>query len=342
MIDRAFVPIYQRLSEFYKVRIIRQDYLPGSRIDSINRIMTRHNVSRETAKLVLNKLSEEGFIIKKAGKGSFVTYTREIQLLWGIVIPFYSTNIEDLIANLNEEAQRVNRSVRYFLHYNEAEEEIRLVGNLLRQGYEAIIIVPNYDESLTANFYRSLNQGNSVVVLVDNTMGGSFFNYVIQSYDLGVKRAINYLVSKNDKNLLFVKNEAWRGRNLVYELIEHSMYMFLSRQVPNRKLNVISGLSDFNLEFIKTNNIGGILCSTDVDSLKVTGRLSKWGIKMPDQVSVVAYGNTELTQSANPPVTAVDCNYGEMARLTASLIFDRRAKITKQHVIQPILITRQT
>ena len=342
MIDRAFVPIYQRLFEFYKERIIKQEYLPGVRIDSINRIMTRHNVSRETAKLVLNKLSGEGFIIKKAGKGSFVTYTREIQHVWGIVIPFYSTNIEDLIANLNEEAHKVDRSVRYFLHYNEPEEEIRLVGNMLRQGYEAIIIVPNYDESLTANFYRSLNQGNSVVVLVDNTMGGSFFNYVIQSYDLGVKRAITYLVSRNDKNLLFVKNETWRGRNLVYELMEQSMQMFIDQQAPERKLYVIYGLSDFNQEFIKANNIGGILCNTDVDSLKVTGRLNRWGIKLPDQISVVSYGNTELTQSANPPVTAVDCNYGEMARLTASLIFDRNTKTTKQFIIEPGLIARQT
>lgn len=342
MIDRAFVPIYQRLFEFYKERIIKQEYLPGSRVDSINRIISRHNVSRETAKLVLNKLSEEGFIIKKAGKGSFVTYTRETQQVWGVVIPFYSTNIEDLIANLNKEAQKVDRSVRYFLHYNEPEEEIRLVGNMLRQGYEAVIIVPNYDESLTADFYRNLNQGNSVVLLVDNTMGGSFFSYVIQSYDLGVKRAINYLTYRNDKNLLFVKNEIWRGRNLVYELMEQSMQMFIDQQAPARKLYLISGLSGFNQEFIIRNNIGGILCSTDIDSLKVTGRLNRWGIKMPDQVSVVSYGNTELTQSATPSVTAVDCNYGEMAKLTASLIFDCDTKITKQFVIQPEIIIRQT
>ncbi|MFO7923555.1 MAG: substrate-binding domain-containing protein [Bacteroidales bacterium] len=342
MIDRAFVPIYQRLFEFYKERIIKQEYLPGSRVDSINRIITRHNVSRETAKLVLNKLSEEGFIIKKAGKGSFVTYTRETQQVWGVVIPFYSTNIEDLIANLNNEAQKVDRSVRYFLHYNEPEEEIRLVGNMLRQGYEAVIIVPNYDESLTADFYRNLNQGNSIVLLVDNTMGGSFFSYVIQSYDLGVKRAINYLTYRNDKNLLFFKNEIWRGRNLVYELMEQSIQIFIDQQAPARKLYVISGLSGFNQEFIIRNNIGGILCSTDIDSLKVTGRLNRWGIKMPDQVSVVSYGNTELTQSATPSVTAVDCNYGEMAKLTASLIFDCDTKITKQFVIQPEIIIRQT
>ncbi len=343
MSDNAYTPIYQRLFNFYKERIINQEYLPDERIDSINRIVSRHNVSRETAKLVLLKLSEDGFIIKKAGKGSFVTYTRQIQKAWGIVIPFYSSNIEELIRLLDIEAAKLDRKIRYFLHYNEPQEEMRMVGTLVREGYEAVIVVPNYDESMTAKFYRGLNQGNSIVVLVDNTMGGSFFNYIIQSYDLGVKRAFNYLITRNNKNLLFVKNEAWIGKYLVYELMEQSLQVFINRLAPDRKLFVISGLDKFDKDYIINNNIGGIICFADTDSLRITGRISMWGIKMPEEVSVVSYGNTELTQLANPAVTAVDCNYQEMARLTASLICrDSKSRDTRQHVIQPELIVRQT
>ena len=343
MKDQAFVPIYQRLYNSYREKIIKQVYNPGDRIDSINRIMERHKVSRETAKHVLSKLSSEGFIIKKAGKGSFVTFTRDIQRIWGIVIPFYSANIEDLIGHLNAEARKRDRSIKYFLHYNEPEEEMKLVGQMIREGYEAIIVVPNYDERLTANFYRSLQQGNSIVVLADNTMSGSFFNYVIQSYDLGVKRAFNYLISRNEKNLLIIKNEAWNGRNLVAELMEQSLQIFISSQSPHRELFIISGLSEFSDEFLKINNIGGILCFTDTDSLRVSGRLLRWGISMPNEISVVSYGNTELTQTASPPVTAVDCNYSEMARVAASMIFSKPKPVgTKQFVIQPELIIRQT
>ncbi len=343
LMDRLFTPLYTRLCNFYREKIIRQDYLPGERLDSINRIMDRHKVSRETAKLVLNKLSEEGFIVKKAGIGSFVTYTRELQKIWGIVIPFYSANIEDLIGYLDIQARKIDRDIRYFLHYNEPDEEMRLVGKMIRDGYEAIIVVPNYDESMTSKFYRNLNHANSQVILIDNTMVGSFFNYVIQSYDLGVKRAFNYLVSKNKKNLLLVKNEIWRGNNLVFELMERSMQMFIGQQAPERNLSVISGLRGFNMDFLARNNIGGILCCTDTDSLRITGRLLKWGINLPAEVSLVSYGNTELTQTANPAVTAVDCKYREMARLAASLIFNNKNfKATKQYVIQPELIVRQT
>jgi len=339
----SYVPLYVRLFSFYKEKILKQDYFPGERIDSITRIVERHKVSRETAKLVLSKLSEEGYIVKKAGKGSFVSFAKSPKKLWGIVIPFYSSNIKDLIGSLNRRAQEKGRKIEYYLHYNDPKEEMRQVGSMIRNGFEAVIVVPNYDESITAEFYRKLNHGSSKVILVDRTMAGSFFNYVIQSYDLGVKRAFMHLISMNKKNLLFVKDEDWMGRNLVYELMEQTLRIFISKQAPERELFIISDLQELDKSFLSKRNIGGILCSMDIDSVRITGRLVKWKIKMPYEVSVVSYGNTELTQVFDPPITAIDCQYEEMASLTAAMIFNKsKSGSQHQHVIQPDLIVRGT
>jgi len=67
-----FIPVYRRLLDEYKDAIITHQLRSGDKIDSINEIMRRHQVSRETAKLVLKLLAKEGFIVQKAGKGSFV------------------------------------------------------------------------------------------------------------------------------------------------------------------------------------------------------------------------------------------------------------------------------
>ena len=48
-------------------------------------------------------------------------------------------------------------------------------------------------------------------------MAGSSFSYVIQSYDLGVKRVVEYMAKKNKGNFLFVRDSSWRGLNLVAE-----------------------------------------------------------------------------------------------------------------------------
>ncbi|MEI6143345.1 MAG: winged helix-turn-helix domain-containing protein, partial [Mariniphaga sp.] len=78
-----FIPLYRRLTEFYQLKILNQDYLPDQRIDSISRIMDRHGVSRETAKLVLKQLIANGLVVSKAGKGTFINSKRALKKIWG-------------------------------------------------------------------------------------------------------------------------------------------------------------------------------------------------------------------------------------------------------------------
>jgi DNA-binding LacI/PurR family transcriptional regulator len=342
-LNSSFVPLYKRLFDLYKDRIITQQVKPGHQIDSINRIMQKYNVSRETSKLVLKMLADEKLIISKMGKGSFVAPIAATRKIWGMVIPFYSSNLEHLINHLDGEAKKRGRRLSYFIGYNNPREEERLVGSMIMEGYEVVIIVPNNDESLTADFYRKLFVGNTCVLLVDNTMTGSYFRYVIQSYDLGVKRAIDYLVSKTGKNLLLVKNDSWKGRNMLYEFMEQTFNTIICNSYPMREVFAISDMKQMSQEFIAGNQIGGILCCADTDAVRIIGRLKKYGYTFPGEISLVCYGNTELTEFFDPAISVIDCRYGEMAAQTARLIDNaQKANPLEQYVIFPQLIIRET
>ncbi len=336
-----FIPKYQQLYNSYKSRILANELVPGARIDSINRIIQKHKVSRDTAKRVLKKLTEEGFVVSVVGKGSFVAPQSQIQPKWGMIIPFISPNIEIIISELIIKARQHQREFTHLFHYNNPEEETTIVGNMIRQGYEAIIIVPNYNENLTADFYRNLITGKTKVILADNTMAGSYFNYVIQSYDLGIKRALNYFEGKNDLNILFVKEMIWQNRNLLQEHMEQSLYTMLQAN-PNRKAFVIDNASILSAEFITQNKIGNILTSIDRDAIQIVGRLKEWNIKVPEEITVVNYGNTEITRYFSPAITVVDCNYTEMCNKITELIFLPQNSPLVQHVIAPKLIIRNT
>ena len=58
MKDKKYIPIYQRLVCSYKADIYSGKYIPGQQIDSINKIISKHKVSRETAKIVLKHLAD--------------------------------------------------------------------------------------------------------------------------------------------------------------------------------------------------------------------------------------------------------------------------------------------
>jgi DNA-binding LacI/PurR family transcriptional regulator len=342
MENEAFIPIYKKLADYYRMRILSQDLAPGARIDSINRIMERHRVSRETAKLVQEKLRREKLIISIAGKGSFITPQEPLKKTWGVIVPIFSSNIESLIGQLELEAERRERKLVHYLTYNDPLEEQRLVGSMVREGYEALIIVPNSNESDTAEFYRNLIPGHTEIILIDYTMAGSWFKYVVQSYDLGIRRATEYLVSRNRGNLLLLRNDIWRGRDLLNELIEETFKGIVTSEAPEREVLVVVNARGLSPELIRKHSIGGILSCSDIDSVKVLGRLKKWGIRIPQEVSLISYGNTELTEFFEPSITVIDPCYDRMADHAASLIQKSTEKPIQQYIIQPRLIIRNT
>lgn len=336
------IPIYKKLTEFYRSRIISQEYPPGTRIDSINRMMARHKVSRDTAKRVILNLVNEGLVISQPGKGTYICFRTKLKKIWGMVVPFYLSNTEQLISAMYNRAEKAGRNLNYFLHYNNPNEETRLIGSLIQQAYEAIIVVPNYDESLTSGFYRRLESGGTKIILADNTMAGSYFNYVIQSYDLGVKRVVDYLGEGRKGNFVLIGNQRWQGRNMVFELMEKTLGLIIQSRFPERQLYIINDLNDIRKEYILKNNIRGILSVHDTVSVRMIGRLSKWGFRIPEDISLVSYGNTELTEFNQPSITAIDCNYTEMSEEISKMILSEKEVNNFQVVIQPRLVKRNT
>ncbi len=341
-IKQGHVPIYRKLFEEYEQKIIKQEFKPGSKIDSINRMMDRHGVSRETAKRVLQMLADSGLVIKQAGKGTFIRWGESLQKAWAMVVPFYSTNIEQLVVDLQTEAKNLGRSFQYFLHYNNANEEMRVVGSLIQQGYEGIIVVPNYDETQTADFYRNLVVGNAKIVLADYTMAGSYFNYVIQSYDLGVKRAVDYLGTQKQGNILMLGSERWQGKNLVFDLMLDTLQLLVAERFKNKQVFVVQHMSRLTADYLTERNITGVLSANDIESIRLLGRLTQWGFRVPEDINLVSYGNTELTRYAVPAITAIDCNYRRMASDIAQQLINDKKRQKDQVVIQPTLVLRNT
>lgn len=335
-----YLPIYKRLIKEYADDIHTHALEPGKQIDSINKIMLKHSVSRETAKTVLSHLADEGLIVKVPGKGSFVAEPENIVNKWGLILPMYSSNMEELIYKLTLLADEYNMELEYYLHYNNADEEVRLVSSLVQHGYDTLFIVPNYNEKLTSNFYSKLRVSNSKLFLVDYTMSGSSFNYVIQSYDLGVRRAAEHLTRNNDGNFLFVKDSAWSSVNMVAESMIISLENYALSQ-DDREVFSVNNHHEITRKYIEDNSIGGIICYKDIDAIKIYDKLKRMGFNFPTDISLVNYGNTELIGILDSGITAIDCLYGDMVD-KIRLMYNSNNEEKEQHVVLPELIIRST
>lgn len=65
-------PLYRKVKDHILARIRTGEWVPGARVPSENEIVERFQVSRMTANRALNELTQEGWLARVAGVGTFV------------------------------------------------------------------------------------------------------------------------------------------------------------------------------------------------------------------------------------------------------------------------------
>ena len=74
----SILPVYYQIKQTIKNWIINREYGPGSRIPSENQLATHFKVNRLTVRQALSQLAQEGFLVRKRGKGTFVTGNEDL------------------------------------------------------------------------------------------------------------------------------------------------------------------------------------------------------------------------------------------------------------------------
>jgi DNA-binding LacI/PurR family transcriptional regulator len=132
---------------------------------------------------------------------------------------------------------------------------------------------------------------------------------------------------------------------MVQEVMEETFIQCVREETGGRRAPVYQGVTGLGADLLRREGIGGIFFSDDADAVRVVGRLIESGLRVPDDVSVISYGNTDLARYFTPKITSIDPHGGEMARRTAEMIrghLDGKNVRMCQYVIQPDLVVRET
>jgi GntR family transcriptional regulator len=70
------IPIYQQLKNYIQLEIAKGNLKPGSRVESETEISEKFKISRITIRKAYGELVDEGYFVRKRGKG---TYLRDIR-----------------------------------------------------------------------------------------------------------------------------------------------------------------------------------------------------------------------------------------------------------------------
>ena len=72
--EDSLIPLYQQLMEDIKTSLAEGKYLPDEKIPSEPELSELYHVSRITVRRAIEELCTEGYLVKKQGKGTYVSF----------------------------------------------------------------------------------------------------------------------------------------------------------------------------------------------------------------------------------------------------------------------------
>lgn len=177
-------------------------------------------------------------------------------------------------------------------------------------------------------------------------------SYVINNDVRGAYLAAKYLLEQGKTNIFFLSGP--RDISIATSRAQGIQLAFREKNIPFSKNHILYDNLQFKdgrralEQIVKLYRPPfGVFCSSDIVAIGVLSAARNWGYKIPDEISIVGYDNSEIDQYLDYPLTTIsqaDYQIGShgmkllMETITAKEPYHR----VNQVVFEPELVIRKT
>ncbi len=310
-IDRSSpLPLYAQLQTALQQAIRRGELAYGEKLPSENEFMELLGLSRMTIRSALSQLSQDNYIHKIHGKGTFVCYKAEsaaagkVDVLLDVTYAYFSTHY---IKSISEVLSAFN--YQFVIHDTQDSQDhiCDILEKILQSDSAGILLQPSHLVEPTLprlkNLLLAINERGIPIVMLDRSIDGVGSESILFDDYMGGRIAAEYLVALGHKKCAmiccssFAENKPrFTGFNDL--LLERDLTpLFAIEKDQDMEQNLI--------RLVKDQGITAIFNYNDEVALKTFRYLASAGIRIPQDVSVLGYDDTVLTKATDPQMTSV-------------------------------------
>jgi DNA-binding LacI/PurR family transcriptional regulator len=301
-------------------------------------------VSQETKERILAAVEVAGY-----HKNALVRALRTNRThMAGIIVPEASLSFfTDIIMGAEREAQKSN--MRCFLCQSHSDSTTleQHVSDLREYRVDGVLIVPS-SSSIDTAIFLSLQEHGVPFVLIDNPVNGVKAAFVGTENTTAGRLATQHLLALGHRRIAcvqgyegswptryryegYVKALADAGVPLDPDLVLKGGFSFEAGQIAVEKL--IQAKTPFT----------AIVTAADAAAIGAIHVLTRHGLRVPQDVSVVGCGNVDMAEMFIPALTTVDQKPEEVGRRAMQLLLQQvnsRELSSQMITIQPSLVVR--
>ncbi|MFA9381447.1 MAG: GntR family transcriptional regulator [Acetanaerobacterium sp.] len=326
------IPKYKALAAFLKTEIENGHYNYGDRLPSENELAQTYNMSRETVRQAISRLSVDGLIERRRGSGTYVSggFSKAAKTMNIAVITTYINEyiFPSILKGMEAELSCNGYSPILMATHNKVAQErcilqaclSKAIDGLIVEGTKTALPNPNID------LYQQLAQKGLPVV---------FFNgyypelknciYVVADEHSGGYQATEYLMRKGHTKIAGIfKSDDIQGHR------RYSGYTdcFIRYAVPLVDELVFWFTTEtkdavYSPAFLDAvNNCTAVVCYNDEIAIMLTEFLRKNGKRIPDDCAVVSFDNSIYSDMAAVKITSLDHPKESVGRLAVQKLLN--------------------
>ncbi|MBU5436693.1 LacI family transcriptional regulator [Tissierella sp. MSJ-40] len=314
----------------------------GVSIATVSRVINNnYPVKDETREKIEKAIEELGYVPNEIARSLILKSTSNV----GIIVPgitnlFFPTIVEEINKTLRDEGFIIS----LFTTDGDPKAEKKLVDNVISRNMDGIIVIDPSVDNLENGYFEGVSKKIPTIIINGNT---NKYNCNFVSYDeeVGTKEAFNYLLELGHKEIVFIRGD----KSLSYDLKENIYRKFIKDNNlkyekvisvgMGNSLDVVEKTQEIFEKFLSLNREAtGVFACNDLMAVGVINACNKSGIKIPEDMSVIGFDNTLLSNISHPKITTVDLNMKEIGQTAAFEIMN----MTKKNIVSTKKIVYDT
>lgn len=311
-------PKYQVIADEIKGKILDKSYHVGMLLPTEKQFQDNYQVSRYTIRKAMDILVAEGYIKKRKGAGSYVSYsflnaqqttgTKKI----GVIVTYLSDYIFPSIIRGIEHVLRDNGySLILASTNNNHDEERKCLEMMLNQGVTGLIIEPTKSNVYNPNlsYYSMFKQRDIPILMINATYDELNLPYIAIDDIKSGYLATQYLIDHGHEDIaLITKIDDNQGKLRMkgyFNAFEHNNIVFKGEHIytydTENKRQVVEQI----VQHIQQQKISvsAVVCYNDEIAYQIIQRLRQLGFSIPNDISVVGEDNSVLSRLSDMNLT---------------------------------------
>lgn len=232
-----------------------------------------------------------------------------------------NSNFSLLVEGIQAEVHQRGSELTIEFVEAEKQEQLALPNSLAKgQRFDGVILLGKFDDQ----YARIVQQIVPNLVIVNGGRDTLPCSYVYFNYGRIGYLAAEYLIKKGHTRIGFVGSDQSHSRELKYYGMVSALAQCGITAEPRLALSSKEDLRQQLEALISANELPtAFVCQSDRVALKLIKILHECQTAVPDQVSVIGSGNTEMSTISIPELTTFEINIPTVCELAVDTLFDQ-------------------